>query len=110
MKEFQMLDWVRLRRWLVAILPLVYVANATAKVQAAPPSFAQICKDVQPKIVKIFGAGGYRGLEPYQSGFLISADGHVLTAWSYVLDTEVITVVLDDGRKYNGKLVGADPR
>ena len=49
-------------------------------------------------------------LEAYQSGFLISAEGHILTACSYVLDTDYITVTLDDGRKFEAKLVGADPR
>jgi serine protease Do len=49
-------------------------------------------------------------LETYQSGFLISNEGHVLTAWSYVLDTDFITVTLNDGRKFQAELVGADPR
>lgn len=73
-------------------------------------SFSQVIQTVQPKIVKIFGAGGLRGLESYQTGFLVSSAGHVLTVWSYVLDTEVVTVVLDDGRKFQGHLVGSDPR
>jgi len=77
---------------------------------AAPPTFAHVIRQVQPKIVKIWGAGGYRGLEPYQSGFLISAEGHVLTAWSYVLDSDEISVILNDGRKFIGKLLGADPK
>ena len=98
------------RLCLLALLGAVVWAWSEPPVIAAPSSFSQVIKQVQPKMVKIYGAGGYRGLEPYQSGFLISDAGHVLTAWSYVLDTEVITVVLDDGRKYNGKLVGADPR
>jgi serine protease Do len=74
-------------------------------------SFAGVIDEVQPKIVKIYGAGGYRGLEPYQSGFLVSADGVVATVWSYVLDTDYITVTLDDGRKFEeAKLLGVDPR
>lgn len=76
----------------------------------ASPSFAAVIRSVQPKIVKIYGAGGFRGLEPYQSGFLVSPEGHVLTVWSYVLDTDYITVTLDDGRKFEAKLLGADPR
>ena len=60
-------------------------------------------------MVKIYGAGGMRGLEAYQSGMLISAEGHVLTVWSYVLDTDEVAVVLDDGRRFTAKLVGADP-
>jgi S1-C subfamily serine protease len=73
-------------------------------------SFADVIAGVQPKIVKIYGAGGIRGLEAYQSGFLISPQGHILTVWSYVLDTDVVTVTLDDGRRYSATLLGADPR
>ena len=40
---------------------------------------------------------------------LISADGHVLTMFSYVLDTDRIIVTLDDGRRFDAKLLGADP-
>jgi serine protease Do len=72
--------------------------------------FAPAIAATQPKMVKIFGAGGPAGLEPYQSGFLISAEGHVLTVWSYVLDTDYITATLNDGRKFEAKLLGADPR
>jgi serine protease Do len=49
-------------------------------------------------------------LEAYQSGFLISADGYVLTVFSHVLDSDTITVTLDDGHKLEAKLLGADPR
>jgi S1-C subfamily serine protease len=65
---------------------------------------------VQPKIVKVYGAGGLQGLEHYQSGFLISANGHILTAWSYVLDSEEIIVMLHDGRRLIAELGGTDPR
>ncbi len=75
-----------------------------------PASFVDVVRSVQPKIVKIYGAGGFRGLEAYQSGLLISPNGHVLTVWSYVLDTDFIGVTLDDGRRFDGKLVAADPR
>ncbi len=66
--------------------------------------------DAQPKIVKIYGAGGFRGMEAYQSGILISPQGHILTVFSHVLDTDYITAVLADGRKFEAKLLGADPR
>jgi serine protease Do len=61
-------------------------------------------------MVKVYGAGGLQGLESYQSGFLVSADGHILTAWSYVLDTDFITTILNDGRRFQAELIGADPR
>ena len=60
-------------------------------------------------MVKIYGAGGVRGLEAYQSGFLVSPEGHVLTAWSYVLDTDTVTAILHDGNRFEAELVGIDP-
>lgn len=87
----------------VALLSLPQIAGAQS-------SFADVIGQTQPKIVKIFGAGGLRGLEAYQSGFLITADGHILTVWSYVLDSDAVTVYLDDGRKLTAEVVGMDPR
>jgi serine protease Do len=72
-------------------------------------SFADVARQVQAKVVKIYGSGGVRGLESYQSGLLISDEGHLLTVWSYVLDADEVTVVLDDGRRYSAKHVAADP-
>jgi serine protease Do len=86
---------------------LIALLGWWAHAQAAAP-LPKLIDSVQPKIVKIFGAGGLRGLEAYQSGFLISADGRVLTAWSYVLDTEEINVTLHDGRRFRAALLGAD--
>lgn len=91
---------------IAAMLGLACLA-ATAQAQG---SFAETIEQVQPKIVKIFGAGGLRGLEAYQSGFLISAEGHILTVWSYVLDSDAVTVYLNDGRKFQAEVVGMDPR
>jgi serine protease Do len=60
------------------------------------------------RVVKVYGAGGVAGLEAYQSGFLVSPDGHIATVWSYVLDVEPV-VVLDDGRRFESKIVGFEP-
>jgi S1-C subfamily serine protease len=94
------------RHCAIALLALV-AAPATLRAQS---SFADVINETQPKIVKIFGAGGLRGLEPYQSGFLISGEGHILTVWSYVLDSDTVTVYLNDGRKLQATVVGMDPR
>ena len=77
---------------------------------AAQSSLSEIVAQTQPKIVKIFGAGGLRGLEAYQSGFLISGEGHILTVLSYVLDSDVVTVYLNDGHKLPAEVLGMDPR
>jgi S1-C subfamily serine protease len=64
---------------------------------------------VQEKMVKIFGAGGARGLESYQSGFWIGKEGLVLTSWSTVLDVSKLRVVAFDGRKFDAEILSFDP-
>ena len=77
---------------------------------AANDDFQFEVEQAQAKIVKLFGAGGLRGLEAYQSGVLVSSDGHILTVWSYVLDGGQVTALLDDGRRFQTRLIGFDPR
>jgi len=95
---------------LLVLSAIPFPGAAVADAVPAPSPTVRAINQVQPKIVKIYGAGGFRGMEAYQSGFLISPEGHVLTVFSYVLDTEYISVTLDDGRKFEAKLLGADPR
>jgi serine protease Do len=64
---------------------------------------------VQQKMVKIFGAGGARGLESYQSGFWIGKEGLILTSWSTVLDVSKLRVVAHDGRKFDAEILSFDP-
>ena len=77
------------------------------------PSFAQssgeTIQSVSPKVVKIFGAGGGAKLHAYGSGFLVSDKGHIVTVWSHILDGDTVNVVLHDGRRFEGKVVGAEP-
>lgn len=87
----------------------VALAVSQAAVGVAAADLHQTIRDAQKKVVKIYGAGGMRQMEAYQTGILISAEGHVLTALSYVLDTDDLAVLLDDGRKWQAELVGSDP-
>ncbi|WP_146522270.1 S1C family serine protease [Stieleria varia] len=75
---------------------------------ASQPTLADPSREAQQRVVKIYGAGGLTGLEAYQSGFFVSPDGHIATAWSYVLDVEPV-VVLDDGRRFESEIVGFQP-
>ena len=77
---------------------------------AAGPAVADdIVADTLPKVVKIFGSGGLRGLPGYGTGFVISETGHVATAFNHVLDRDPVLVVLDDGRRLDYRLLAADP-
>lgn len=65
---------------------------------------------VQPKVVKIFGAGGIKGLAAHGTGFFVSKEGHIATVWSHVLDADLVGVVLSDGRRFTAKVLGAEPQ
>lgn len=43
------------------------------------------------------------------SGFIISADGRILTNAHVVDGADTVSVILKDGRKYQGKVLGKDP-
>jgi serine protease Do len=92
----------------VAAAALIAVA-AVSVCSASDSSLHNVIREAQRKVVKIYGAGGFRGLEAYQTGILISPDGLVLTVQSYVLDTDELAVVLDDGRKFTAETLGVDP-
>lgn len=94
--------WIR---QLVGCLGLLFSLTVAASGQ----SLETTCRDVQTRLVKVYGAGGYQSLEGYQSGFFISADGKILTGWSYVLDPDAIRIVDHAGRTAEGRLLSFDP-
>ncbi len=95
----------------LALVPaIVLLAGLAPRISSGQNSFAQTVAEIQPKMVKIYGAGGIRGLEAYLSGFFVSGEGHILTVWSYVLDADVVDVTLHDGRKLEAQFLGMDPR
>lgn len=73
-------------------------------------STSEAIATVSPKVVKIFGAGGKKNLYAYGSGFLVSPEGHIATVWSHILDGDTVNVVLHDGRRYEGRVLGAEPQ
>jgi S1-C subfamily serine protease len=95
--------------WLRRLGTLIAVGTTLSLAAAAADAPRQTIADAARKVVKIYGAGGLRGLESYQTGILVSPRGHVLTVMSTVLDGDEIDCVLDDGVRYRGTLLGADP-
>jgi serine protease Do len=89
---------------------LCLAAAVTAARATAGDTPQHVIAAAARKVVKIYGAGGLRGLEGYQSGILVSPDGRIATAASTVLDSDEIVCVLDDGRRYLARLVGIDAR
>jgi S1-C subfamily serine protease len=75
-----------------------------------PASLQATIVEASRRVVKIYGAGGLRGLEAYQSGILVAPEGVIVTVASSVLDSDGIDVVLDDGSRHVATLVGIDPR
>src|SRR5438067_8837208 len=93
------------RRALAALL----AACLWAAPARADESFAEVAQDVNNKMVKLFGSGGFRGLAAYGTGVLVSADGYVLTVATPMLDTRDLRVHLSDGRRYHAKVVVQEP-
>lgn len=87
------------------LLVLTISVGSNARAQSGVESIASVL----PKVVKIFGAGGGQKLHAYGSGFLVSPNGHIVTVWSHILDGDTVNVVLHDGRRYQGKVLGAEP-
>ncbi|MCA9113970.1 MAG: serine protease [Planctomycetaceae bacterium] len=83
---------------------LLHGAQAQAQQRQNP------VQEVLPKVVKIFGAGGIRNLQSYGTGFLVSPEGHMVTVWNHLLDQDRVTVILDDGRRYEARVLGAEPQ
>ena len=86
-----------------------FALTLAAALTAAPAIADDVVADTLPKVVKIFGSGGLRGLPGYGTGFVVSEAGHVATAFNHVLDRDPVLVVLDDGRRLEYRLLAADP-
>ena len=66
-----------------------------------------------PLIERFFGENLFPPEQKVQrgigSGFIISQDGHILTNAHVVERADKVSVVLRDGRRFAGKVLGADP-
>lgn len=78
-------------------------------ISRAETPFDKVAKEVNTKMVKVYGAGGFKGVNSYGSGMVISSDGFILTANSPLLDTQDLRVHLHDGRKVRAAIVAREP-
>src|SRR6478672_9484802 len=75
----------------------------------AQDPYVQVATAANEKLVKLFGAGGYRGAESFGTGILVSPKGHILTAAAPFLDGRDLRLHLPDGRKYAFKVKVIEP-
>ncbi len=71
------------------------------------PAVPDVARQRHPAVVKLFGAG-VGNLDSYGSGVLISEDGHFITVWNHLINTGYLTAVVDDGRRFDVKVVGTN--
>ncbi|MDO8519592.1 MAG: DegQ family serine endoprotease [Deltaproteobacteria bacterium] len=104
------------------------VPAAPALPTASLPNFAELAKAVKPSVVNISTTKAIqRRLNPYYgpfsprepseredhslgTGFIIDAQGHIITNNHVVEGADEIKVNLDDGRSLKALIVGRDPR
>src|SRR5262245_34554864 len=85
----------------VAVLGLLLLALPAR----ADESFAPTAQQVNRKLVKIFGAGGFKGLVSYGTGALVHPEGYILTINSLMLTSQDLRIHLPDGRRFHAQIV-----
>src|SRR5437868_2503897 len=96
-------NWARL-----SLLTLVCCAMSVPLARGQE-SVTAASVEVNKKMVKLFGAGGFKGLPSYGTGILVSPKGHILTVNNHILTTADLRVHLYDGRFYHAKVVSREP-
>jgi serine protease Do len=101
----------RIRGRLALLIPVFVTALVFGLAPAgnADTSFANVADQVNQKVVKLFGSGGFKGLVSYGTGVVVSPDGYIFTINSHILDTRDLRIHMADGTKYHGKVVCAEP-
>jgi serine protease Do len=94
--------WVRLAVAASVLLGVISVASGQE-------SFTNTAEQVNKKMVKLFGAGGFKGLPHYGSGVVVSPKGYILTINNHLLTSVDIRIHLHDGRLCHAKVVAREP-
>jgi len=95
---------------LAAGLPAI-ARSATAGVPLRSRKIDKAVETVQPSVVKIFGAKGFRGIYGYMTGVIVHESGLIITRGSVTIEeTNAIKVHLHDGRRVTAEIVREDRR
>ncbi|MEX6504156.1 DegQ family serine endoprotease [Pseudomonas sp. 25A3E] len=78
--------------------------------EGLPPAFREFFERSIPQVPRAPGGGRQREAQSLGSGFIISADGYVLTNNHVIADADEIVVRLSDRSELQATLVGTDPR
>src|SRR4051812_22641482 len=85
------------------------LALTIAGALTAQTPVTQTARDVNRKLVKLYGAGGFKGLPSYGTGVLVAPKGYILTVNNHILTTSDLRVHLYDGRSYHAKVIAREP-
>jgi S1-C subfamily serine protease len=87
------------------------VKPKAAKKKAAKLTLVEsITKKTWASIVKVYGAGGIKGIPGFSTGVVVDSRGLIVTAWSVALRTDFLKIVDDQGRAYSVVLHRHDPK
>jgi serine protease Do len=94
--------WCRFALLTVAAVLVPSAAQATDPLR-------EVAEQVNTKVVKVYGAGGFAKVGHYGSGIIVSPEGHILTVANHLLDTESLVVHLYDGRRMPARVIAVEP-
>ena len=98
-----------MRHYLYRLFAMACTVAAFTAVALAQQPFTPVSADVNKRLVKLFGAGGFKGLPHYGTGILVSEKGHILTCNNHILSTTDLRVHLYDGRFYQARILAREP-
>ena len=96
-------------RWMIRGFGAAAMTATMFAISLAQQPFTPVAVDVNKRLVKLFGAGGFKGLPSYGTGILVSEKGHILTCNNHILSTTDLRVHLYDGRFYQARVIAREP-
>lgn len=81
----------------------------TAKKTARQTLIEKLTQSTMKSIVKVYGAGGIKGIPGFATGIVVDSKGMILTTWSVALRTDNLKVVDDQGQSFPAVLHRHDP-